>query len=71
MRTKYKVSSLKKINLDTIKRKLAGELKQNIYANVHVKYLTGNKNFHATMKPLFSNKMLSTELITPEENFKL
>ena len=44
--------------------------KRSYYENLDVKEITDSKKFWATVKPLFSNKIKSTEYITLEENDK-
>ena len=45
--------------------------KRSYYENLDLKDITDNKKFWATVKPLFSNKIKSTEYITLEENGKI
>ena len=44
--------------------------KRNYYKSLDLKDITDSKKFWATIKPLFSNKIKSTEYITLEENGK-
>ena len=44
--------------------------KRSYYKNLDLKDITDSKKFWATVKPLFSNKIKSTEYITLEENGK-
>ena len=45
--------------------------KRSYYENLDLKDITDSKKFWATVKPLFSNKIKSTEYITLEENGKI
>ena len=45
--------------------------KRSYYENLDLKSITDSKKFWATVKPLFSNKIKSTEYITLEENGKI
>ena len=45
--------------------------KRSYYENLDLKDITESKKFQATVKPLSSNKIKSTEYITLEENGKI
>ena len=45
--------------------------KRSYYKNLDLKNITDSKKFWDTVKPLFSNKIKSTEYITLEENGKI
>ena len=45
--------------------------KRSYYENLNLKGITNSKKFWATVKPLFSNNIKSTEYITLEENGKI
>ena len=47
------------------------KVKRSYYENLDLKGITYTKKFCATVKPLFSNKIKSTENITLEENVKI
>ena len=44
---------------------------KSYYETMDLKDITDNKNFGASVKPLFSNKIKLTEYITLEENSKV
>ena len=45
--------------------------KRNYHENLDLKDITDSQKFWATVKPLFPNKIESTEYITLEENGKI
>ena len=45
--------------------------KRSYYENMDLKDITDSKKFRATVKPLFSNEIKSTECITLDENGKI
>ena len=47
------------------------KVKRSYHENLDLKGITYTKKFCATVKPLFSNKIKSTEYITLEENVKI
>ena len=47
---------------------ISWKLKKGCYENLDLKVITENRMFWATLKPLFSNKIKSTEYITLEKN---
>ena len=50
---------------------ITAKTKRSHYENLDLKDITDCKKFWATVKPLFSNKIKSTEYITLEENGKI
>ena len=61
-----------KINYNKAKKfmciSITAKTKRSRYENLDLKDITDCKKFWATVKPLFSNKIKSTEYITLEEN---
>ena len=51
--------------------KLLRKTKKEFYNNLNVKYITENKLFWKTVKPLFTDKTLKDERITLVENNKV
>ena len=50
---------------------ISSKTKRSYYGNLDLKDITGDKKLQGTVKPLFSNKMESTEYATLEENGKI
>ena len=70
LKTKSQESKMKHNKQRNLCISITRNAKRNYYKNLDLKDITDSKKFWATTKPLFSNKIKSTEYITPEENGK-
>ena len=71
LKTKTQESKLKYNKQRNLCVSITRKAKRSYYENLDLKEITDSKKFWATVKPLFSNKIKSTEYITLEENGKV
>ena len=71
LKTKTQESKLKYNKQRNLCVSITRKAKRSYYENLDLKDITDSKKFWATVKPLFSNKIKSTEYITLEENGKI
>ena len=71
LKTKTQESKMKYNKQRNLCVSITRKAKRSYYENLHLKEITDSKKFWATVKPLFSNKIKSTEYITLEENGKI
>ena len=71
LKTKTQESKLKYNKQRNLCVSITRKAKRSYYENLDLKEITDTKKFWATVKPLFSNKIKSTEYITLEENGKV
>ena len=71
LKTKTQESKLKYNKQRNLCVSITRKAKRSYYENLDLKEITDSKKFWATVKPLFSNKIKSTEYITLEENGKI
>ena len=71
LKTKTQESKLKYNKQRNLCVSITRKAKRSYYENLDLKEITDSKKFWATVKPLFSNKIKSTEYITLEENVKV
>ena len=71
LKTKTQKSKLKYNKQRNLCVSITRKAKRSYYENLDLKDITDSKKFWATVKPLFSNKIKSTEYITLEENGKI
>ena len=70
LKTKTQESKMKYNKQRNLCVSITRKAKRSYYENLDLKDITDSKKFSATVKPLFSNKIKSTEYITLEENGK-
>ena len=71
LKTKTQESKMKYNKQRNLCVSITGKAKRSYYENLDLKDITDSKKFWATVKPLFSIKIKSTEYITLEENGKI
>ena len=71
LKTKTQKSKLKYSKQRNLCVSITRKAKRSYYENLDLKDITDSKKFWATVKPLFSSKIKSTEYITLEENGKI
>ena len=71
LKTKTQESKMKYNKQRNLCVSITRKAKRSYYENLHLKEITDSKKFWATVTPLFSNKIKSTEYITLEENGKI
>ena len=71
LKTKTQDSKMKYNKQRNLCVSLTRKAKRSYYENLDLKDITDSKKFWATVKPLFSNKIKSTEYATVEENGKI
>ena len=71
LKTKSQESKMKYNKQRNLGVSITRKAKRSYYEHLDLKNITDSKKFWATVKPLFSNKIKSTEYITLEENGKI
>ena len=71
LKTKNRESKMKYNKQRNLCVSITRKAKRSYYKNLDLKNITDSKKFWATVKPLLSNKIKSTEYITLEENGKI
>ena len=71
LKTKSQESKMKYNKQRNLGVSITRKAKRSYYEHLDLKDITDSKKFWATVKPLFSNKIKSTEYITLEENGKI